>query len=68
MPGQVCLEGRSLVPEMVRMGHLPMENRYGLIVDTRVIQATGTVERETAIAMAEVLDSTHRVMLGNEYL
>jgi hypothetical protein len=28
-----------------------MENRNGLVVDTRLTQATGTAEREAAIAM-----------------
>ncbi len=29
-----------------------MENRNGLVVDTRVTQATGIAEREAAVAMA----------------
>jgi transposase len=33
-------------------GHVLMENRCGLAVDTCVTQATGTAERETALAMA----------------
>lgn len=33
------------------MGHLLMENRHGLAVDAQVTQATGTAEREAAIAM-----------------
>jgi transposase len=33
-------------------GHVLMENRHGLVVDTCVSQATGIAERETAIAMA----------------
>ena len=28
-----------------------MENRHGLVVNTRLTQATGTTERETALAM-----------------
>jgi hypothetical protein len=30
-----------------------MENRHGLVVDARVTHATGTVEREAALEMAE---------------
>jgi hypothetical protein len=30
-----------------------MENPYGLVVDTRVTQATGTAEREAMLAKAE---------------
>jgi transposase len=33
-------------------GHVLMENRHGLAVDACVTQATGTAERETALAMA----------------
>jgi IS5 family transposase len=33
-------------------GHVLMENRHGLVVDTCVSQATGIAERETAVAMA----------------
>lgn len=34
-------------------GHLLMENRSGLALDARVTHATGTAERETAVAMVE---------------
>lgn len=34
-------------------GHLLMENRSGLAVDARITHATGTAERETAVAMVE---------------
>ena len=33
-------------------GHLLMENRNGLVVDTRADQATGTAERDAALVMA----------------
>jgi len=42
-------------------GHLLMENRHGLVVDAQVTQATGTAEREAAIAMVSALTGTHRV-------
>lgn len=37
------------------MGHVTMENRNGLVVDTRLTQATGTAEREAALEMATAL-------------
>ena len=46
------------------LGHVLMENRHGLVVDTRVTQATGTAEREAALAMAEAIPGQHRVTLG----
>jgi len=36
-------------------GHVLMENRTGLVVDMGVTQATGTAERETALALARNL-------------
>jgi hypothetical protein len=41
-----------------------MENRHGLLVDIRVTQATGTAEREAALAMAEEIPCQQRVTLG----
>ncbi|HTV72863.1 MAG TPA: IS5 family transposase [Candidatus Acidoferrales bacterium] len=35
------------------LGHVLMENRNGLIVDTRVTHATGTAEREAALEMVK---------------
>ncbi len=46
------------------MGHLLMEKRHGLVVDAQVSQATGTAEREAAIAMVEALTGTRRVTVG----
>lgn len=41
-------------------GHLLMENRSALIVDAELTTATGTAERETAIAMLTRLPETKR--------
>lgn len=46
------------------LGHLLMENRNGLAVNAQVTQATGTAEREAAVAMVQALSGTHRVTLG----
>src|SRR5438477_12439531 len=46
------------------LGHLLTENRNGLAVNTRVTLATGTAEREAALAMAEEIPGVHRVTLG----
>jgi transposase len=48
------------------LGHVLMENRHGLVVDTRLTQATGTAEREAALAMAEEVPGQHRVPLGGD--
>jgi transposase len=50
--------------KLAYLGHVLMENRHGLVVDTRLTQATGTAEREAALAMAEEIPGQHRVTLG----
>ena len=46
------------------MGHLLTENRNGLIVQASVSQATGTAEREVALAMLDAEQSLGRRTLG----
>jgi transposase len=46
------------------MGHVLMENRHGLVVDAQVTQATGTAEREAAVAMVARRPRTRRVTVG----
>ena len=50
--------------KLAYLGHVLVENRHGLVVDSRVTQATGTAEREAALAMAEAIPGQHRVTLG----
>lgn len=46
------------------MGHVLMENRNGLVVDSRLTLATGTAEREAAISMAAEIPGDRRVTFG----
>lgn len=46
------------------LGHALMENRNGLVVDTRVSLANGTAERKAAIEMVENVPGKHRITLG----
>jgi transposase len=49
------------------LGHVLMENRNGLVVDTRLTRATGTAERDAALDMAARLPGgTRRVTLGGD--
>lgn len=50
--------------KLAYLGHVLMENRHGLVVDTQVTQATGTAEREAALAMAEAIPGQQRATLG----
>ncbi len=45
-------KGKGREAKLSYHGHVLMENRGGLAIDTCVTQATGTAERETALAMA----------------
>jgi transposase len=49
---------------MAFMGHVLMENRNGLVVGARVTQATGTAEREAALALVDGLGAKGRITLG----
>ena len=57
-------KGKGKEAKLCFMGHVLMENRNGLAVDTRVTQATGTAEREAALSMASDIPGTHRVTIG----
>ncbi len=46
------------------MGHVLMENRSKLAVDTRLTQATGKAEREAALAMLAALPGEQRKTVG----
>ena len=46
------------------MGHALMENRHGLAVDGGITQATGTGERDAALAMLDRRPSRRRITLG----
>jgi len=45
-------------------GHILMDNRHGLAVDACVSEATGTAERETALAMVAGIAGDRRVTVG----
>jgi transposase len=46
------------------LGHVLMENRNGLLVQTMVTEANGTAERDAAMLMAERLPGVKQVTLG----
>ena len=45
-------------------GHVLMENRHALVVDTRLTLATGTAERQAALEMVADRPGNHRITLG----
>lgn len=46
-------KGAGKEAKLCFMGHVLMENRYGLVVNTQTTLATGTAEREAALAMVK---------------
>ena len=57
-------KGDSQPAKLCYMGHALMENRHGLAVDGGVTQATGTAEREAALAMLDRWPGRGRITLG----
>jgi len=51
---------------LCHMGHALMENRNGLVVDATLTTATGTAEREAALAMVGDLPEGGRITLGGD--
>ena len=52
--------------KLCHMGHVVMENRNGLVVAAEMTAATGTAEREAAVAMVEELADGGRITLGGD--
>jgi len=57
-------KGKGKESKLSYMGHTLMENRNGLVLDTRVTQATGTAERDAAADMIKNIPGTRRVTVG----
>jgi transposase len=59
-------KSRGSAATLCYMGHLLTENRHGLIVNALVTSATGTAERDAALAMLSELPDTGRITLGGD--
>ena len=57
-------KGPGQPAKLAYLGHVLMENRHALVVDTRLTLATGTAEREAALEMVAARPSNHRITLG----
>ena len=57
-------KGNGQSSRMTFMGHVLMENRHGLVVAATLTQATGTAEREAALALVDGLNPKGRITLG----
>ena len=52
--------------QLCYLGHVLMENRNGLVVSSRLTDATGTAERDAALDMVQALPGSRRVTLGGD--
>jgi IS5 family transposase len=59
-------KGAGQEAKLCYLGHVLMENRHGLVVDTRLTRATGMAEREAALEMIAERDGCHRITLGGD--
>jgi hypothetical protein len=57
-------KGAGKEAKLSHSGNLLVENRNGLIVDSRVWEATGTAERYAALEMPQEIPGSGRVTVG----
>lgn len=57
-------KGKGRPAQLSYLGHVLMENRHGLVVDTEVTPADGFGERDAACRMVERIAGDHRVTVG----
>src|SRR5712692_5323694 len=61
---RLARKGAGKEAKLSYQGHATMENRNGLVVNTRVTPATGTAEREAAVEMIRDIPGDQRVTVG----
>jgi hypothetical protein len=63
---QMARKGAGKEARLSYSGNLLVENRNGLIVDSRVWEATGTAERYAALEMLQEIPGSARVTVGGD--
>jgi len=61
---RLARKGAGKEAKLCYAGHVEMDNRHGLVVNTRLTPASGTAEPEAALAMVAELAGWRRVTLG----
>ena len=61
---RLARKGAGKEAKLCYAGHAEMDNRHGLVVNTRLTQATGSAEPEAALAMVGEIPGWRRVTLG----
>jgi transposase len=59
-------KSRGTESKLCFAGHVMMDNKHGLAVDSRLTEATGGSEPEAGLAMAEAIAFTRRVTIGGD--
>ena len=59
-------KSRGSQAKLSYMGHVLMENRNGLLLQTFLTEANGRAERDAALLMAEAVPPGKRVTLGGD--
>src|SRR5215213_302005 len=57
-------KAESQTAKLCHIGRVVIENRYCLVVETRTTLATGSAEREAAVAMIGAIPGRHRITVG----
>jgi transposase len=63
---RLARKGGGQESKLAYCGNAMIENRNGLVVDTELLQASGTAEREAALLMVERIESTERVTVAGD--
>jgi transposase len=61
---RLARKGPGKEAKLCYFGHVLMENRNGLVVNTRLTQASGEAEPQSALAMVGEISGSRRVTLG----
>lgn len=63
---RLARKGNGKEARLCYSGNVIIENRHGLVVDTELLEANGTAERDAALIMAERLQGEHRVTIAGD--
>ena len=61
---RLARKGSGHESKLAYCGNVLIENRNGLVVDTELVMASGTAERDAAVEMAERIEGEKRVTVG----
>src|SRR6266404_5804383 len=63
---RMARKGKGKEAKLSYSGNLLVENRHGLIVNTGVLEANGTAERDAALVMLEQISGTQQATVGGD--